>query len=88
MTDAQATRLGYVTVEGEYATLTFERRLPHPPEAVWGAITETGQLAEWYMTKARIAGRVGGSIDFWSEPSQLHDTGSILVWDPPICVRT
>jgi len=26
---------------------------------------------------------VGGSIDFWSGPSQIHVTGSILVWDPP-----
>lgn len=83
MTDAQSSRLGHVSVEGEYATLTFERRLPHPPEAVWEAITEPGQLAEWYMTRARIDGRMGGSIDFWSGPSQLHVTGSILAWDPP-----
>lgn len=74
MTDYQAARLGQVTVEGEYATLTFERRLPHPPEAVWEAITEPEQLTDWYMTKARIDGRVGGGIDFWSGPSQLHIT--------------
>lgn len=83
MADAQVSRLGHVTLEGEYATLTFERRLPHPVEAVWEAITEPGQLANWYMTKARIDGRVGGNIDFWSGPSQLHVTGSILVWDLP-----
>ncbi|MGI0080930.1 MAG: SRPBCC domain-containing protein, partial [Nitrososphaerales archaeon] len=81
MADTQA--FGHVNMEGQYATLTFERRLPHPPEAVWEAITETAQLAEWYMTRARIDGRVGGSIDFWSGPSRLHVTGSILVWDPP-----
>ncbi len=83
MTDYPARHLGRVTVEGEYATLSFERRLPHPPEVVWEAITEPVQLAKWYMTKARIDGRVGGSIDFWSGPSQFHVTGSILVWDPP-----
>ena len=83
MTDTQVTPLGNVTVEGEYATLAFERRLPHPPEEVWEAITEAGQLAKWYMTKARIDGRVGGTIDFWAGPSQLHVTGIILAWDPP-----
>ncbi|MGI0090575.1 MAG: SRPBCC family protein [Nitrososphaerales archaeon] len=76
-------QLGNVIVEGEYATLRFERRLPHPPEAVWEAITEPGQLAQWYMTKAQIDGRVGGSIDFIAGISQLHVTGKILVWDPP-----
>jgi uncharacterized protein YndB with AHSA1/START domain len=75
--------LGRVTVEGDYATLTFERRLEHTPEAVWKAITEPKQLAEWYMTDARIDGRIGGNIDFLSGPAQLHVTGNILTWDPP-----
>ncbi len=83
MTDIQGSRLGSVTVEGEHATLVFERRLPHPPEVVWEAITEPRQLAEWYMTEAVIDGRVGGTIDFLSGPSQLHVTGGILAWDPP-----
>jgi uncharacterized protein YndB with AHSA1/START domain len=83
MTDYPADRLGQVEVEGDYATLNFQRRLPHPPEAVWEALTESKQLAKWYMTRARIDGRVGGTIDFWAGPSQFHVTGSILAWDPP-----
>ena len=74
---------GQVTVEGDYATLIFERHLQHPRESVWDALTQSEQLAKWYMTKARIDGKVGGKIDFWAGPSQLHVTGSILVWDPP-----
>jgi uncharacterized protein YndB with AHSA1/START domain len=76
-------RFGRAALEGDRATITFERRLPHPPEAVWDAITEPEQLALWCMTKATIDGRVGGSIDFLSGPAQLHVTGRILAWDPP-----
>lgn len=80
MTDS---RLGNVSVEGDYATLLFERRFSHPPEIIWEAITNPNELTEWYMTKAKIDGRAGGSIDFIAGISQFHVTGKILVWDPP-----
>ena len=51
MTRTSSSRFGSVRVEGEYATLEFERRLSHPPEIVWAAITEPEELAEWYLTK-------------------------------------
>lgn len=76
-------RLGTVTYEGEFATLAFERRLRHPPEVVWDAITNPEHLARWYMTKARLEGRAGGAIDYVSGISQFHVTGKILTWDPP-----
>ena len=57
---------GAVVTEGDKATLVFRRHLDHPPEVVWGALTDTAQLASWYMTKAVIDGREGGSIDFIS----------------------
>jgi uncharacterized protein YndB with AHSA1/START domain len=81
MTDYLALRLGRVTVEGDHATITFERRLPHPPEVVWEAITETGQLSRWYLENPRIEGRVGGTVDFSSGPANI--TGRTLAWDPP-----
>ena len=74
---------GAVVVEGEKATLVFRRRLTRPPEAVWRALTEPSELSGWYMTKANVDGRVGGSIDFVAGPSRLHVTGKILTWDPP-----
>jgi uncharacterized protein YndB with AHSA1/START domain len=79
----QENRLGEVKFEGDYATLQFERYFQHPPESVWKAITESEDLAKWYMTKARIDGRVGGTIDYYSGPSQFHVTGKILAWNPP-----
>jgi uncharacterized protein YndB with AHSA1/START domain len=83
MTDVQSSRMGRVILEGDYATLDFERHLPHPPEVVWDAITKPEQLAKWYMTKARIEGKTGGRIEYVSGPSQLHITGTILAWEPP-----
>jgi uncharacterized protein YndB with AHSA1/START domain len=83
MTDLLASRLGRLTIDGDYATITFERRLPHAPQVVWQALTEGEQLADWYLTSARIDGRVGGTIDFWSSPARVHVTGRILEWDPP-----
>jgi hypothetical protein len=35
---------GTVTIEGEYATLRYERRLSHPREVVWRAITDPKAL--------------------------------------------
>ena len=82
MTDSEGKRVGRVDVQGEYATLVFERRFSHPPEAVWESITDPEQIAKWYMTKATIDGRVGGEIDFKAGISQFHVTGKILEWDP------
>ena len=72
-----------VESEGDYASLIFERRFLHAQETVWKAITEPEQLAKWYMTKAKIDGKVGGIIDFISGPSHFHITGKISIWDPP-----
>lgn len=71
-------------MEGEKATLIFRRRLDHPPEVVWNALTNPSELESWYMTKALIDGREGGSIDFTAGPSRLHVTGRILIWRPPL----
>lgn len=83
MSATEAAPKGTVTYEGDHATLTFERRYPHPIETVWDTITNPEHLAQWYMSKARLEGRTGGSIDYVSGVSQFHVTGKILTWDPP-----
>jgi uncharacterized protein YndB with AHSA1/START domain len=74
---------GSVVIEGERATLIFRRRVFHPPEAVWKALTDPAELSSWYMSDAVIDGRQGGSVDLHAGPSRLHVTGRILTWDPP-----
>ena len=74
---------GIVTIEGEYATLSYERRLSHPREIVWKAITDPKELAGWMNTKAVIDRHNSGTIDFVNTVSGFHTTGRILAWDPP-----
>jgi uncharacterized protein YndB with AHSA1/START domain len=73
---------GTVIIEGEYATLRYERRLSHPREVVWKAITDPKELDGWMNTKAVIDERNGGTIDFVNTVSGFHTTGRILVWSP------
>ncbi len=79
----RAPRAGTVTVEGDQATLVFERHLRHPIDAVWESITASEHLARWYMAEASIEPRAGGRIEFWVGPTRFHFTGRVLVWDPP-----
>ncbi|MFP2932731.1 SRPBCC family protein [Pyxidicoccus sp. 3LG] len=83
MTQQQtSTPKGEVRIEGGTATLVFQRRLRHPPEAVWAALTDPEQLRQWFMTTAKIDGRPGGSVDMVSGPARFHWTGRILAWEP------
>src|SRR5437899_11283104 len=74
---------GTVTFEGEYATITFERSIRHPIGVVWEALTESEHLARWYLTRARLDARAGGSIDYSSGPAQCQLTAQTHVWQPP-----
>lgn len=75
---------GEVTFDGEYARLWFQRRLPHPPEKVWKAITDPAQVKQWFMaSSARVDGKVGGVHESVAGPAQIYAQGKILVWDPP-----
>ena len=46
----------YETIEGRPA-VRFERRLAHPVDAVWRAVTERDQLAHWFPTEPPADGR-------------------------------
>ena len=71
-------------VDPGLARLHFQRRLAHPPERVWQAITDPSELREWFMAAtAKIEGGVGGSVETVAGPGQIRAVGRILVWDPP-----
>lgn len=73
---------GSITYEGEYVSLMYQRRLPHPRETIWKEITDPKQLSGWMNTTAIINGRSGGTIDFVNTVSGFHTSGNILVWEP------
>ncbi len=83
MSRQELSPVGKVSYDGALATLVFQRVLPHPPEAVWQALTDPKQLSSWYMMRVSVDGRRGGSIDFSGGPGDFHVTGRILQWDPP-----
>jgi|SRR2546428_949251 len=83
MRSDDVSRIGQFSFAGTHAMLTFQRRFPHSPEAVWAAITDPKRLAAWYMQRVFIDGRLGGSIEFVSDGGKLHATGQILAWEPP-----
>jgi uncharacterized protein YndB with AHSA1/START domain len=63
--------------------LRMERRLAHPPEKVWRAITEPAHLSQWYpFQAAELDLRVGGKIRFENGQDMVMDA-VITELDPP-----
>ena len=75
---------GEVTFDGDFARLHYQRRLAHPPQKVWSALTDPAQLKRWFMASSvAIDGRPGGSFETVAGPAQMRAHGRILTWDPP-----
>ena len=70
-------------VDGRPA-LRFERVLPHPPERVWTALTDTDEMFAWHPTPASFEPRVGGRVT-WHPDGHVADMPDCEVteWDPP-----
>jgi uncharacterized protein YndB with AHSA1/START domain len=78
---------GIVVIDGERASIEFERQLPYPIEDVWEAITDPEQLACW-LAPTTIEPHAGGTIVVEGGPKDLpievrRATGRILEWNPP-----
>ena len=71
------------TVDG-HPVLRFERRLPHPVERVWTALTEPAELAHWFPATIEAELRVGAPIRFRFENADVEPgTGEIIEFEPP-----
>jgi uncharacterized protein YndB with AHSA1/START domain len=65
-------------------TLTIERELPHPPEKVWRALTESQLIQEWLMGND-FQPEVGHRFKFRSTPVPNWDgviDSQVLVIEP------
>jgi uncharacterized protein YndB with AHSA1/START domain len=67
-----------LTTTGDRSVLRMERVLPHPPEKVWRALTESEHLGSWFPTTVTLDLRMGGAIGFGFGPD-----GTITDLDPP-----
>ena len=77
----------YETI-GERPALAFERRIAHPVQAVWEAITTPAELARWFPCEVEVALRLGGRMRFVFPEMPLADAPSTLLGevtelDPP-----
>lgn len=71
------------TVDGR-AVLRFERRLSHPPEKVWRAITEQAQLDHWFPAAVEGERAVGAALRFvFREDEAPAQEGRITELDEP-----
>jgi uncharacterized protein YndB with AHSA1/START domain len=78
---------GTLVLSGEIAVIAFERRLGHPVEAVWAALTEPDELASW-MGPGTVEPREGGRVSIRTGPGDRPErqpaiSGRVLAWDPP-----
>lgn len=55
-------RFGSVRKAGDVHILSYERRLHHPVEDVFAAITQPDRIAEWLAAAEELDLRVGGSV--------------------------
>ncbi|HTU86192.1 MAG TPA: SRPBCC family protein [Solirubrobacteraceae bacterium] len=79
---------GTYTAAGNRPTLSFERRLSHPVDVVWRAITESGELEHWFPCRVEAGElRAGAEMTFTFEHMPLDAastmTGRVTEYDPP-----
>jgi uncharacterized protein YndB with AHSA1/START domain len=71
-------------VEGDWWRMRFTRRLPHPPEKVWRALTEPEHLSAWFPTDIEGERKAGASLHFVFRKNEGDDfDGKMLTFEPP-----
>jgi uncharacterized protein YndB with AHSA1/START domain len=69
MTEQTTDRMGTIERDGEQVVLRYQRRLAHPPERVWRALTDSGELRQWFPADIEGERRAGAELvfRFWPE---------------------
>lgn len=77
-------RYGHLSSAGDRWQLTFTRRLAHPPEKVWRAITEPEHLTRWFPSDIEGERAAGSKLRFpFREEEGPTEDGAMLVFEPP-----
>jgi uncharacterized protein YndB with AHSA1/START domain len=73
-----------LTTESGRHVLRMQRRLRHPIEKVWRALSEPGELGHWFPSKVELDLAPGGKIRFIEESDEYPSLdGEITDLDPP-----
>jgi uncharacterized protein YndB with AHSA1/START domain len=84
MTDAATDEFGSLERVGDVSILRYERRLAHPRERVWRAITEDAHLAAWFPTTMEGPRRAGAALRFSFRHGEAPPfDGVLLTFVPP-----
>lgn len=72
-------------ISGGRWTLVFTQVFPHPPEAVWAALTDPAELPAWApYTASRHLGRTGpATLTMIDTPDGPEMDGTVTVAEPP-----
>ncbi|HWF15384.1 MAG TPA: SRPBCC family protein [Acidimicrobiales bacterium] len=66
------------------SVLRYRRRLAHPPEKVWRALTEDGHLAAWFPTTIEGPRQAGAALRFSFRNGEGEPfAGEMLAFEPP-----
>jgi uncharacterized protein YndB with AHSA1/START domain len=69
---------------GDVSVLRFRRRLAHPPQRVWAALTDDGHLAGWFPTTIEGERTPGAPLRFSFRQSEGDPfDGEMRVFEPP-----
>lgn len=73
---------------GGRVELRFERRLRHPPETVWRALTDVGELRAWFVEildydRCRLDFTQGAALEFVAKGDGPTGHGRVLACEPP-----
>ncbi|HEY1238846.1 MAG TPA: SRPBCC family protein [Solirubrobacterales bacterium] len=73
-----------IELEGNRVGVRFERRLAHPPERVWRAITDPEDLAAWFPDTIEGEFGQGAEVTFPKFVEMgLPSVGRVTEFDPP-----
>lgn len=64
------------------AQLTFTRRLSHPVERVWAALSRPEQLALWFA-RFSAAPTAGAEVGIYFHHADVHSRGRVVRCEPP-----
>lgn len=81
-------QLATLHTAGGRPVLRFERRLNHPPEKVWKAVTDPAEMAHWFPASVQTELTVGAPIRFTFGKDDIdlggrYADGEIIELDPP-----
>lgn len=84
MTVADPREHGHLEHRDGRLVLRFTRRLAHPPDKVWRALTEPEHLAAWFPTTIEGERALGAPLRFgFREMEAAPFGGEMLAYEPP-----